>query len=104
AIKELCEFQEEIIAEIGEPKMDVELILPAEDLATEIEAVYNERMKEAIQIFDKQERAEAIDAVKEGISEAYEIKYEDADISESELQSLLNDVKEVANTLEKNEV
>jgi polyribonucleotide nucleotidyltransferase len=104
AIKELCEFQEEIIAEIGEEKMDVELILPAEDLANEIEAVYNDRMKEAIQIFDKQERAEAIETVKEAIVEAYEIKYEDSDISEGELQGVLSDVKEVADNLEKNEV
>lgn len=104
AIKELCVFQEEIIAEIGEPKMDVELILPAEDLANEIEAVYNDRMKEAIQIFDKQERAEAIDTVKEAIVEAYEIKYEDTDMSDGELQKILKDVKEVTNNLEKDEV
>ena len=104
AIKELCEFQEEIIAEIGEEKMDVELILPAEDLTNEITAVYNDRMKEAIQIFDKQERAEATEAVKEAIVEAYEIKYEDSDISAGELEQLLKDVKEVAENLEKDEV
>ena len=104
AVKKLCEFQEEIIAEIGEPKMDVELILPAEDLADEIEATYNVRMKEAIQIFDKQERAEATQTVKEAIVEAYEIKYEDSDISDGELNGILSDVKEVADNLEKNEV
>ncbi len=104
AIKELCAFQEEIIAEIGVEKMDVELILPAADLTNEIKATYNDRMKEAIQIFDKQERAEATDAVKEAIVEAYEIKYEETDISEAELEALLKDVKEVADNLEKDEV
>ncbi len=104
AIKELCAFQEEIIAEIGVEKMDVELILPAADLTNEIKATYNDRMKEAIQIFDKQERAEATDAVKEAIVEAYEIKYEETDISEAELEALLKDVKEVAENLEKDEV
>ena len=35
-VKELNEFQEMIIAENGVEKMDVELILPAEELTTEI--------------------------------------------------------------------
>ena len=104
AVKALCEFQEEIIAEIGVPKMDVELILPAEDLTNEISATYNESMKEAIQIFDKVERAEATNALKAAIIAAYEVKYEDADLSESDFKKLLKDVKEVANNLEKDEV
>ena len=104
AVKALCEFQEEIIAEIGVPKMDVELILPAEDLTNEISATYNESMKEAIQIFDKVERAEATSALKAAIIAAYEVKYEDADLSESDFKKLLKDVKEVANNLEKDEV
>ncbi len=104
AIKELCEFQEGIIAEIGEEKMEVELILPEEALSNEIKAAYNESMKKAIQIFDKQERAEATSAVKEAIVEAYETKYADEDLSAEELEKLLKDVKEVANNLEKDEV
>ncbi len=104
AIKELCEFQERIIAEVGVEKMEVELILPAQDLTEEISAAYNESMKEAIQIFDKQERAEATDAVKEAIVAAYEVKYADADLSDDELSKLLKDVKEVAKNLEKDEV
>ena len=104
AVKALCEFQEEIIAEIGVPKMDVELVLPAEDLANEIAATYNQSMKEAIQIFDKVERKEATDAVKEAIKAAYEVKYEDADISEDEYNKILKDVNEIANNLEKDEV
>ena len=104
AVKALCEFQEEIIAEIGVPKMAVELVLPAEDLANEISAAYNQSMKEAIQIFDKVERKEATDAVKEAIVSAYEVKYEDADISEDDYKKILKDVKEIANNLEKDEV
>lgn len=104
AVKALCEFQEEIIAEIGVPKMDVELVLPAEDLSNEISAAYNQSMKDAIQIFDKIERAEATTAVKEAILAAYEVKYEDADISEDDYKKILKDVKEIANNLEKDEV
>ena len=104
AIKVLCEFQEEIIAEIGVEKMEVELVLPAEALTNEISAAYNQSMKDAIQIFDKQERAEATEAVKEAILAAYEVKYEDADLSEDDYKQLMKDVKEVANNLEKDEV
>lgn len=104
AVKALCEFQEEIIAEIGVPKMEVELQLPAEDLTNEITAAYSESMKEAIQIFEKVERKEATDAVKDAIRSAYEVKYEDADLTEAEYEKLLKDVKEVANNLEKEEV
>ena len=104
AVKALCEFQEEIIAEIGVPKMEVELQLPAEDLTNEITAAYSDSMKEAIQIFEKVERKEATDAVKDAIRSAYEVKYEDADLTEAEFDKLLKDVKEVANNLEKEEV
>ncbi len=104
AIKTLCAFQEEIIAEIGKEKMEVELVLPAEALSNEIKATYNDSMKQAIQIFDKQERAEATAAVKEAIMEAYETKYEEENLSADEWAQLLKDVKEVANNLEKEEV
>lgn len=104
AIKTLCEFQEEIIAEIGEEKMEVELILPEEALSNEIYETYNERMKDAIQIYDKQERAEATQALKDAIIEYYEAKYADSDIASEDLEKLLKDVKEVANNLEKDEV
>lgn len=104
AIKKLCEFQEEIIAELGEEKMEAELLVPSEDLTNEIKAVYNDRMQEAVQVFDKQERAEATNELKETIVDAYKIKYEDADISKEEYDSIINDVKDVADNLEKEEV
>lgn len=104
AVKELNAFQEKIIAEIGKEKMEVELLLPSQELTDEITAAYNDSMKEAIQIYDKQERAEATEALKEAVVEAYEIKYAEADLSTEELGKLLKDVKEVMNNLEKDEV
>lgn len=104
AVKEINEFQEKIIAEIGEEKMEVELLIPSQELTAEIKAEYNDRMKQAIQIFDKLERAEATDALKDEIVEAYEEKYATENLTETELTSLLKDVKEVAKNLEKDEV
>lgn len=103
-VKELNEFQEKIIAENGVEKMEVELILPAQELVEEISATYNERMKEAIQLFDKQERAEATSALKEEVVASYEAKHVDSDLNADELEKLLSDVKEVMDDLEKAEV
>lgn len=103
-VKKLNEFQEKIIAENGVDKMEVELILPAEELANEISTKYNERMKEAIQLFDKQERSEATSALKKEVVEYYEEQQADSDIDSEELGKLLGDVKKVMNDLEKAEV
>src|SRR5690625_2706552 len=84
--------------------MDVELLVPSQELTDEIKAAYNDSMKEAIQMYDKQERAEATEAIEEEIDEDYEKKYKENDITEEELKALLNDVKEVVNNLEKDEV
>ncbi len=99
-VKKLNEFQEEIIAENGVKKMEVELILPAEELTNEISANYNVRMQEAIQIFDKQERAQATATLKDEVVESYKEKYNDSE----ELEKILKDVKSVMNRLEKDEV
>ncbi len=103
-VKELNEFQEKIIAENGADKMEVELILPSEELSQEISADYKERMQEAIQLFDKQERAEATSALKEEAVAAYKEKHEDSELDKDELEELISDVKEVMNNLEKEEV
>lgn len=99
-VKELNEFQEMIIAENGVEKMEVELILPAEELTAEIFEKYQERMAEAIQIFDKQERAEATNSLKEEVVDLYQERNKDSE----ELEELLSDVKEVMSNLEKEEV
>lgn len=100
AIKELCQFQEEIIAEVGKEKMEVELVLPDETLKETITNDYLAQMKAAIQTKDKLERAEKVDALKEEILDVYEEKYaEDEDI-----ESILSDVKEIVKILEKDEV
>lgn len=100
AIKELCVFQEEIIAEVGKEKMEVELILPDADLKEELTAVFNEKMKAAIQTFDKQERAEKTEAVKEAVIAYVEEKYAE----DEELDEKASDAKDIANGMEKDEV
>lgn len=104
AVKELNEFQEEIIAELGDEKMEVELLIPSQDLTDEIFDAYSARMKEAIQIFEKVERAKATSQLKEEIVSSYEEKHEDSELTEEEIEEIIKDVKKVADNLEKEEV
>ena len=99
-IKELVAFQEEIVAAVGQEKMEVTLILPDQELKEEITTHYNSQMQEAIQTFDKQERAEKTDQVKATILDAYTEKYQD----DSDLVSILKDVQTIVDDLEKDEV
>lgn len=103
-VKELNEFQEEIIAELGDEKMEVELLIPSQDLTDEIFDAYSARMKEAIQIFEKVERAEATSQLKEEIVSSYEEKYEDSELTEEEIEEIIKDAKKVADNLEKEQV
>lgn len=103
-VKKLNEFQEKIIQENGVEKMEVELLLPSEELTNEISANYKDRLKSAIQLFDKQERAEATSKLKDEVVDYYSDKYKDSEMDSEDLDKLLKDVKEVMNNLEKKEV
>lgn len=100
AVKELCAFQDEIIAEIGQEKMEVELILPDADLKAAIEAEYSEQMIAAVQNPDKMTRAEQVETLTDEIVAAYEEKFADDD----ELDSIMKDVKQIIKYMEKAEV
>lgn len=100
AVKELCEFQEEIIAEIGQEKMEVELVLPDPELKSAIEETYADRMISAIQTADKQERATKVDELSEEIITTYEEKFLDGE----EFDQIMKDVKDIIKTIEKDEV
>lgn len=72
AIKKLCEFQEEIIKEIGLAKREIKLFEPSEEMLNDIKGRCEERLVKAISIFDKLERQNAIDAIKNEIIEDYD--------------------------------
>lgn len=100
AVKELCAFQDEIIAEIGQEKMEVELILPDADLKAAIEAEYSEQMIAAVQNPDKMTRAEQVETLTDEIVAAYEEKF----AADDELDSIMKDVKQIIKDMEKAEV
>ena len=67
AIKKLCAWQKEIIAEIGREKRVIELYQCDPEIEKDITDRANDRLKKAISIFDKLERQDAIDAIENEI-------------------------------------
>lgn len=74
AIKKLCAFQEQIIAEIGKPKRVVELYTIPQELIDAVTSLCKERIVKSVSIVDKLERQDAIDAIEKEVAEYVKIK------------------------------
>ena len=99
AIKELIKFQEEIISEIGEEKMEYETLVPEQEMIDRIKELATDKMDKALRIKDKLEKYAAIDAVREEIVELYTKENEDV-LKEQELKELLVKVNMVVSDVE----
>lgn len=62
-IKSLIEFIEEIVSEVGKPKKEVTLYKVPEEIDTAVREYATEKMRAAIQTFDKLERLDNMDQV-----------------------------------------
>jgi polyribonucleotide nucleotidyltransferase len=62
-IKKICQFQEQMAAEIGKPKMEVVLYEIDAEINRVVREYATERLLAAIQIPEKQERQDAIDQI-----------------------------------------
>ncbi len=98
AIKELVAFEEQIIAEIGEPDMEYEVLEITDELKKEISDLAAEKLNVAMRIPDKLEKYAAIDKVKEDVVTLYEEKC--ADLKELEQKEILTKVKLVLEEIE----
>ena len=98
AVKELCEFQEEIIGEIGEEKMEYEKLEIEDELRNEVYALAAEKLDKAMRIKEKLEKYAAIDAVKESVVEKYTT--ENAEMDKEELTVLTTKVKLILESIE----
>lgn len=99
-LKALCKFQQEIIDEIGEEKIE----LPKAEIDPEIDKEAREfatsDMLEAIQIKDKLEKYAAIDAVKDKAIEHFTDVYQEAE----DLEEKLKQVEKIVHLIEAEEV
>ena len=98
AVKELCEFQEKIIAEIGKEKMEYEHLEITDELRNEIKELAADKLDSAMRIKEKLEKYAAIDLVKEEVVTKYE--EENKDLEEKELTELITKVKLVLESIE----
>ena len=76
-IKELVEFQEKIVAEIGKVKMEVPVYEPPAFLVDEIAAYGSDMLKDALMDANKLEREENVAKAKAQIAEVFMEKYPD---------------------------
>ena len=98
AIKELIEFQEQIISEIGVPKMEYEVLEIDDELKQEVEKLAKERLDAALRIKDKQEKYTTINHIKEEIIEKYKIENEN--LKDEKLKELLTKIKLILEEVE----
>ena len=98
AVKELCEFQEKIISEIGEEKMEYEHLEISDKLRKEVEELAASKLNDAMRIKEKLAKYEAIDNVKEEVVAKYE--EENKDLEKEELNELITKVKLVLESIE----
>ena len=71
ALKELVAFQDEIISEIGEEKMEYEHLEISKELEDEVRSLATNRLDKALRIKEKLKMHEAVDGLKEEIVEKY---------------------------------
>ncbi|NLL44896.1 MAG: polyribonucleotide nucleotidyltransferase [Mollicutes bacterium] len=100
AIKELIDFQMEIIKEVGKEKVEVELEQINPELEKAVKEYTTDKMIAAIQVKEKLERYEAIDKVKEETLEYFTNLYQ----NNEELETILKHVVKVVNEIEAYEV
>lgn len=88
-IKEIVSFIEDIVAEIGKPKMEVELYKVPEEIETDVRTYAEDKMREAVHTVEKMERLENMDAVEVETQEHFAEKYPE---SEKDIASVLYNI------------
>ena len=99
AVKELIKFQEKIIEEIGEEKMEYETLTPEPELIERIRSLVTKKMDKALRIKDKLKKYAAIDEIKEEMNDLFTKENEDT-MKEDELKELLVKVQMVVSDIE----
>ncbi|MCQ4636555.1 polyribonucleotide nucleotidyltransferase [Anaerovorax odorimutans] len=74
-IKKIVAFIEDIVAEVGKPKKELDLYEVPEEINTAVRAYAEDKMRAAIQTYDKMERLDNMDAVETETKEHFEEIY-----------------------------
>ena len=100
AIKELIEFEEQIIKEVGKPKKEYPIITIDSEINNKVRDMITIKMINAIQIEEKLARQEKIDELKEEVREQFKEIYKEKD----EQEKILKQVNEVLEAIEYEEI
>lgn len=99
AIVELCEFQEKIIAEIGQEKMEYEVLEITDELKVKVDGLLRDNLSIAMHSdLEKNAKYDAIDKSKKDVIDA--ITEENSDLDKEQLNVLLTKVKLVMEAIE----
>ncbi len=98
AVKELIEFENKIIDEIGVEKMEYEKLEITDELKTEVTNQIEKDVDAALRIKDKLEKYARLDEIKENIIEKY--KTENEDLKPEELAELLTKISLIYSDVE----
>ena len=99
AIKKLIAFEEEVIASIGEEKMEYDKLEITEKLRNEVDSIVRERLDKALRIKDKLEKYNTIDSLEEEVVEKYKTENED-NMKPEQLKELLTKVELIFHGIE----
>jgi polyribonucleotide nucleotidyltransferase len=88
-VRRLVEFQEEIVRAIGKEKMVPELYEVPEELERRVREMATDRLIQAAQIVEKQERQNAIDAINQEVLEALAEEFPE---QEADILNVLHDI------------
>ncbi len=70
-IKKQCAFQEEIVAAVGKPKLEMDLYHVPEDIDAAVREYASDMLDKALDTFDRHERQEGQDAVEKAVLEHF---------------------------------
>ena len=99
AIRKLIGFQNDIIREIGLPKMEYDKLEITDELRNEVDDLVRNRLDNALRIKDKLEKYDAIDALKNEVLEKYKTQNEEV-MKEVELKELLTKISLIFSDIE----
>jgi len=94
AIVKLCEWQEKIIKEIGKEKRHIDLYVCDPVIEKDVTERAEQRLVKAISIFDKLERQDAIDAIKNEIINDYDTRTYADEKTHQKTMSMVNETLE----------
>lgn len=103
-IKELVAFQEEIIAEVGKEKVEVELISVPEVIEQRVKELEAGRITKAVSIHEKLARQNTIEDLENEILEVLENEYKAEKLEKEEIEINLKFARKVLESVQVNEV